>query len=360
MVLNTIEDAIKSSFNTFIQVEKKEIKYTQKFLESEIDKFFKREKKFKKNWLSLYYGFNKNISEVISVPYYISMFYSNVKYITDSVTNSDWDRIMKIYRQIVKKNPNYKNSRLDEEKPIYDRRYILLITYYIFMIFVYIIGHIFYSKLTQVFSWIENVLEIKDEENATFILFVAYILFIVGMYYGGISFIILMCKMLIKLIYYAAIFLYYFIYYLGWLLFIIFKLIGKMMYKAQSSMTGGGRKQISGGDIYEDLEEYINNIKSAFDKLSVELIVSIFDKFFNSIVPEENPLDTQCNSTSNIEKMLARNNSRRNTEEPVNINDKITDTVKTFIPSNIRNNAFVKCMIKKEPKPPPPPPKCDD
>ena len=166
------------------------------------------------------------------------------------------------------------------------------------------------------------------------------------MYYGGISFIILMCKMLIKFIYYAAIFLYYFIYYLGWLLLIIFKLIGKMMYKAQSSMTGGGRKQISGGDIYEDLEEYINNIKSAFDKLSVELIVSIFDKFFNSIVPDDNPLDSQCNSTSNIEKMLARNNSRRNTEEPVNINDKITDTVKTFIPSNIRNNAFVKCMIK--------------
>ena len=182
------------------------------------------------------------------------------------------------------------------------------------------------------------MLEIKDEENTTFILFIAYILFILGMYYGGITFIILICKILIKFIYYVAIFLYYFIYYLGWLLLIIFKSIGKIMYKTQSSMTGGRHKQITGGDIFEDLEDYINNIKSALDHLSVDLIVSIFDKFFNSILRDEDQLDSICNSTSNIEKMLARNNSRRNTEEPVNINDKITDTLKTFIPPNIRNN----------------------
>ena len=62
--------------------------------------------------------------------------------------------------------------------------------------------------------------------------------------------------------------------------------------------------------------------------------------------------------TSNIEKMLARHNSRRNIEEPINISEKISDAAKELIPNDIKKNNFMKCMLKKDP--PTPPPKCED
>ena len=40
------------------------------------------------------------------------MFYSNFNYITTSVINSEWDEIMELYKKVLEKNPNYKNSRL--------------------------------------------------------------------------------------------------------------------------------------------------------------------------------------------------------------------------------------------------------
>lgn len=362
-IINIISTSVKEQFNTLINSEKSEpIKYTPKYLESRLNKFFNKEKRFKKNWLLLYYGFNKTTSEILSTPYYISLFYSNLNYITSSCVNSEWDTIMDIYRRIIKKNPNYKNARLDEEKSIYDRRYILLVIYYIFIIFVYAISQILYVKISETFKWLLNVFNIVDEENAVFVLLVSYTLFILGLYYGGIEFIISVIKILIKVIYYAVIFIYYTIYYLGWLLLIIFKLLGKLMYKTKDAMIGGNvnNKKMVGGDIFEDIEDYINNVKSAFDKLSINFIVSILDSFFNNILPDDNILESQCKSTSNIEKMLSRHNSRRNTEEPIDINEKLSNISKEFLPDTMRKDPFVKCMIKKKPKPITSSEKCED
>ena len=71
------------------------------------------------------------------------MFYANFNYVNSYVINAEWDQIMELYKKVIKKHPNYKNSRLDDPKPIYDRRYILLITYHIFIIFVYHICCVF-------------------------------------------------------------------------------------------------------------------------------------------------------------------------------------------------------------------------
>lgn len=363
-IINLITTDIKDKFISLINSENNEkIKYTRKYLEFRLNKFFKKEKRFKKNWLALYYGFTKTTSAILPTPYYISLFYSNLNYITSSCVNSEWDVIMDIYKKIVKKNPNYKNARLDEEKPIYDRRYILVIVYYIFIIFVYVISQMLYKKISETFNTIIDFFGIRNQENSTFILFIAYVLFILGLYYGGIEFIILCIKILIQVIYYLSIFIYYLVYYLGWLLLIIFKLLGKVMYKTKDAMIGGSKnnnKKIIGGDIFEDIEDYINNVKTAFDKLSVDFIVSILDSFFNSIIPEDNILESQCKSTSNIEKMLSRHNSRRNTEEPININEKVTDITKKFLPNTIKKDPFVKCMIKKKPKPITSSEKCED
>ena len=52
--------------------------------------------------------------------------------------------------------------------------------------------------------------------------------------------------------------------------------------------------------------------------------------------------------------MLARQNSRRNTDEPIDINKKINEQLQEFIPEDIKKTDFIRCMLKKKPKPPPP------
>ena len=143
-IINLITTDIKDTFISLINSENNEkIKYTRKYLEFRLNKFFKKEKRFKKNWLALYYGFTKTTSAILPTPYYISLFYSNLNYITSSCVNSEWDVIMDIY-----KNSKiwYKNARLDEEKPIYDRIYISSCIH-IFIIFVYVISQMLYKNI---------------------------------------------------------------------------------------------------------------------------------------------------------------------------------------------------------------------
>ena len=361
---NNVFDKIKTGFiNTFNKLinkeEKIKIGYTKTYLEYRINNFFKKEKLFKTYWLDLYYNFNKEMSKIISTPFYIKMFYANLKYINSCVINAEWDEIMEIYKKVIKKNPNYKNSRLDEPKPIYDRRYILLITYHIFIIFIYVFSSFLYSKISKIFNKIIINLNIQKDYNSTFVVLIAYVLFILGLYYGGIDFIYTVILLLIKVFYYIGIILYYVIYYLGWLIFILIKLIGRVMYKTTSAMTGGSnknKKKMMGGGLYEDFENFMNEIRAVLNEFSIELVVNVLNKFFESILPDEDTFQTECKSTSNIEKMLAKQNSRRNTDEPIDINKKINKQIDKLIPENIKKTDFARCMLKKTP---PPPPKCN-
>ena len=155
---NNIFDKIKSGFTNIFNklINKKNDKKinleSKTYLEYKINKFFKKEKLFKTYWLDLYYNFNKKFSKIISTPFYIKMFYANFNYVNSCVINAEWDQIMELYKKVVKKHPNYKNSRLDDPKPIYDRRYILLITYHIFIIFVYAFAAFLYSKMSKIFN----------------------------------------------------------------------------------------------------------------------------------------------------------------------------------------------------------------
>ena len=359
---NRIKKTANDFFDNLMDSYKiEEIKYTKTYLEYRINKFFKKEHRFKKNWLDLYYNFNREFSQIISTPFYIRMFYSNFKYITDGVLNSEWDEIMKIYKKVVQDNPNYKNSRLDDPKPIYDRRYILLVTYHIFIIFIYVFGNMFYTKISSFFYKILKALDIENDFNSSFIVLIGYVTFIIGLYYGGLSFIYSIFLLLIKVVYYILIIVYYVIYYVGWLLFIILKLFGRLIYKTTTAMKGGRpihkKKTFRGGGLYEDFENFMNEIREAMNNLSSDLIVNVLNNFFENLLPDEDILESQCKSTSNIEQMLARQNSKRNTDEPVNINKKINEKIKNLIPENIKNTDFVKCMLKKDP--PPPPPKCN-
>ena len=335
---------------------------TKTYLELRISNFFLKEEKFKNYWLDLYEHFNKDFSKIIYTPIYIQKFFSNLDYINQCVINSEWDEIMKIYKEVVKKNPNYKNSRLDDPKPIYDRRYILLITYHIFIIVIYSLSAIFYSRLSMTFMKIKKTLDIEHDENSSFIVFIAYVLFILGLYYGGIEFIYSAILLLFKLLYYIGIILYYVIYYLGWLLFILLKLFGRLMYKTTSAMTGGKKKtkKMKGGGLYEDFENFMNEIREVIDEFSIELVVNVLNKFFENILPdEEDTFESQCNNTSNIEKMLAKQNSKRNTEEPIDINKKINTKIIEMLPDDIKKTDFARCMLKKDPSPPSPAPKCN-
>ena len=242
--LNNILSLIKNkSLEFFNDLKyKTKSKNTKTYLEYRINKFFKKEKNFKKHWLDLYYNFNKEISKIIATPFYVTLFYSNFNYITTSVINSEWDEIMEIYKKVLEKNPNYKNSRLDDPKPIYDRRYILIITYTIFTIFLYIFADLLYGKMSELFNKIILNLNIQKDYNATFVVLVAYIFFILGLYYGGIDFIYKTVLLIIKLLYYIIIVIYYLLYYIIWFLFIVIKLFGRLAYKNTSAMTGGKKK----------------------------------------------------------------------------------------------------------------------
>ena len=337
----------------------KEIEYTTTYLNLRLTNFLKKEENFKNNWLDLYEHFNKDFSKIIYTPIYIKNFFSNFDYINQCIIHSEWDEIMEIYKKIVKDNPNYKNSRLDDPKPIYDRRYILLITYHIFILVVYSFSAIFYSKLSTTFMDIKKTLDIEDDENSSFVVLIAYVLFILGLYYGGIEFIYSVILLLFKVLYYIGIILYYVLYYLGWLLFILLKLFGRLAYKTSSAMTGGKKtnKKMKGGGLYEDFEKFINEIRAVIDDFSIQLVVNVLNKFFENILPDEDTFETACKSTSNIEKMLAKQNSKRNTEEPIDINKKINEKIIELLPEDIKKTDFARCMLKKNP--PPPPPKCN-
>ena len=338
-------------------LEKEKMKYTKTYLEYKINKFFKKEKQFKLYWLDLYYNFNKDFSKIIHTPIYIQKFFSNVHYVTSSVINPEWDEIMNIYNKIIKTNPNYKNSRLDDPKPIYDRRHILLVTYHIFLLLIYTLSALFYIKISTIFMKIKKTLDIEDDVNSSFVVFIAYISFILGLYYGGLQFIFSIIILLFKALYYIAIIIYYLFYYFGWLLFILIKLIGRVTYKTTTAMTGGNnkknkknKKKMTGGTLYEDFENFMNEIGEIINALSIDLVVNVLNNFFENILPDEDTFETACKSTSNIEKMLAKQNSRRNTEEPININKKINKQVEKLIPEEIKKTDFVRCMLKKKPK----------
>ena len=355
-IVNLIKNKSLAFFNNLKDNNKNKNKNTKTYLEYRINKFFKKEKNFKKHWLDLYYNFNKEISKIIATPFYVTLFYSNFNYITTSIINSEWDEIMEIYKKVLEKNPNYKNSRLDEPKPIYDRRYILIVTYTIFIIFIYIFASLLYGKMSEIFNKIIINLNIQKDYNSTFVVLIAYIFFILGLYYGGIDFIYKTVLLIIKLIYYIAIILYYLIYYLGWFLFIVIKLFGRLAYKTTTAMTGGQKKHktMKGGGLYEEFENFMNESRDIINNFSSDLIINVLNNFFENLLPDEDVLETQCKSTSNIEKMLARQNSRRNTDEPIDINKKINKQLQKFIPENIKKTDFVRCMLKKKPKPPPP------
>lgn len=365
-VINDIVENTKHYIkDTFVYLfYKKPPKYSIQNLERKLKKFFRKEKKFFKNKLLIYYNFNKNFFDIPTIPYYIYLFYSNVKYIVNSAIYNEFDEIMDIYQKIVQKNPNYKNSQLTDKKPVYERRFVLLITYYIFLIFIYVFAHLLYTKISEGFYYIINVLKVSNDENATFVLFLLYTYLIIGFYYGGIPFIIRTIILLFKFLYFATIIIYYIIYYILYIIYIIFKALGTATYRAGKSMVGGGKhnkkKILQGGNIFDDFDDYINDLKKTFDSLSVELIVSIIDNGLDFITPDAETagslLESQCKSTSNIERMLANHNNSRNIEEPVNINKKVNKTIKNLLPEEIQNNEFIKCMYKEKPVEPP---KCE-
>lgn len=334
--------------------------YSEENLNEKIEKFFKKQKNFLNNKQVLYFEFKKSIYDIIKLPYYISLFYSNLGYIQSSIIDDDWSEILDIYEKVIVKNKNYTNSCLTDDKPIYDRRFLLLVIYYIFLIFVYILSSMLYVVISNIFHYIINILNVSHNANATCVLFIIYMYFILGIYYGGIPFIIATIILAARIIYFMFIILYYILYYI----FYILSIFGAFILSSGRTLIGGKKKPFKGGDfdttdkLIKELNIYINNFKKEFDNFVLIYIINYFQKFINYITPVNRILNNKCSNTSNIEQMLARHNSVRNTDEPVNINNKINEKIKEALPTVVRNNKFIKCMYKNEPKKPPP--KCED
>lgn len=350
--INLIGTTIKDGFNSLIGKNNVYKKDTKGYLDNEINKFFKKEKRFKRNKLLLYYDFNRKISEIISTPYYMSLFYENMNHIVHNCIYSPWDNIMETYKKVVKKNPNYKNSRLDTEKAVYDRRYMLLIVYYIYIIYIYIISSRLYIFISQTFYKIIDKLNIRDSNNGTLIIFILYLGFILGVYYGGIDFLIFVIVLLWNIIWYICVIIFYTIYYLLWGLFILVRLMGKGAVSTVRVFVGGKKqKKLQGGGIYEEFDEFINDMKKTIDKVTIDFVVNVLNKLFMSAMPDD-IFETDCKSTSNIEQMIAKHNVKRNINEDINITGKISQVARNNLPDSVKNNKFVQCMIKPMPKKP--------
>jgi len=325
------------------------------YLEYRLDKFFKKEKRFLKNKLLLYYEFNKKLLDIPVIPYYVSLFYQNIDYIVYCVKYSEWDEIMQIYKNIIKTNPNYKNSRLTDPKHVYDRRYILLILYYIFLIFIYTFSSYLYKYFSNGFYFFIEILDASGDANLTFLLAIIYLFLIFGTYYGGIPFIIFVVRMIIKAIYYIILFIYYLFYFIGLVLYYLMWGITRP-FIGGSNKENNKNKKLVGGDMYNDFDNLINGLKESFDEYTANFLISIITTILAYILPNTktvtNVLDTPCKSTSNIEKMLSRHNNSRKTDEPVNINKKVNRAIKKILPTSVQNNEFVKCMYKEKIKEP--------
>ena len=359
VALNNIAENLKNYIVNYFNGFKKDIPKNNSisYLEYRLDKFFKKEKQFLKNKLLLYYEFNKKFLDIPVIPYYISIFYQNLDYIIYCVKYSEWEEIMEIYKNITKINPNYKNSRLTDPKPIYDRRYMLLVLYYIFLIYIYILGHYLYKFISEAFYFLLETFTITEDANLTFLLFIIYIFLIIGIYYHGIPFIIYIIIMFFTALYYILICIYYLLYFIGLILYYL--LIG-----VSRPFVGGNKnnkKKFIGGNIYKDFDYFINSLKNNLDEYTFELIKKIINTILTYILPDASVIINTfnpCDNTTTIEKMLAtHNNNSRNTEEPININKKINRAIKNILPTNVQQNEFVKCMYKEEKKEPP---KCEN
>ena len=348
-LVNILSDNIKYLGNIIKNksIDNNNEKISIKNLEYKLEKFFNSEKKFKKNRLILYYNFNKVFSEIPTIPYFMYLFYSNFNYIVTSCTSSEWDEIKNIYNTLVKKYPNYKNVRMTEDKAIYNRRYMLLVTYFIFLLFCYTISQILYDNISRVFFYIVNKSEMMDSFTFTFVLFVVYLYFILGLYHGGFMFLLKTFILLCKIIYYMLVILFYILYYLFYIIYIIIRVFINTIINTTKRMSGGGiNSKIKGGNI----NDFINNSKRTFDNLSFELVTGFIDKKLEQFLPKTEKIDKQCRSTSNIEKMLAVHNNKRNISEPVNNENKFSENIINYLPSDIKNNKLAKCLLKKRKK----------
>jgi hypothetical protein len=326
------------------------------YLEYRLDKFFKKEKRFLKNKLLLYYDFNKKIIDIPVIPYYVSLFYQNIDYIVYCVKYSEWDEIMEIYKNVVKANPNYKNSRLTDPKHVYDRRYLLLTLYYIFIIYIYVITNYLYKYISNGFYFFIDTLDASGDSNLTFLLAFVYLFLVFGVYYGGIPFIIFVIRMFFKALYYIFVFIYYVFYFIGLVLYYIMVGVTRPIIGGHNKNNRNNKDKLVGGDIYNNFDNFINDLKDTFDENTANFLISIVTTILGYILPSTktvtNILDNPCKSTSNIEKMLAKHNNIRNTDEPINLNKKVNRSIKSILPTNVQNNEFVKCMYKENKKKP--------
>ena len=130
------------------------------------------------------------------------------------------------------------------------------------------------------------------------------------------------------------------------------RLMGKGAASTVRVFVGGKKeKKLQGGGIYEEFDEFMNDMKKTIDKVTIDFVVNVLNKLFMNVMPDD-IFETDCKSTSNIEQMLAKNNVKRNINEDINITGKISQATRNNLPDSVKNNKFVQCMIKPIPNPP--------
>ena len=53
-------------------------------------------------------------------------------------------------------------------------------------------------------------------------------------------------------------------------------------------------KKMMDGGLYEDFENFMNEIRAVINKLSIELVVNVLNNFFENLLPDEDTFETEC------------------------------------------------------------------
>lgn len=371
--------------------------YKKELFFKKLEVFIEQEKKYKRNQE---YIFNSNISlnfiEYYSIFTYLYRYFENINYIT--YCEQEWKEIKQLYEDIKLKEPLFNVPKMKEQKPIYEKVEGYALVHFVWNFFIIQIGYIIYSTLGDITNNFvyndrnKNIYLYKRSIIVGVVIFILFILYycsswlmknVVMLLFNLIIFILYSLLDIIKLIGVVVLYIIKLIYTLGILVFDLIKFLviyiskicmvislnignisnlsdirlimnnvslsmyadmdfnfdGIKMFDIDSVNTSMGTFNIGMADISNSILILLNNIKVTL--LGVPDIKN--NNIFNSIDLKVSGIINKCNKTSILEKYLIEQNNKKKEYEKNRSKDTKEDTL---LPEVIRDNKFMKCLIK--------------
>ena len=376
------------------------ILYKKELFFEKLEVFIEKEKKYKRNQEYIFNStISSNFSQYYSIFTYLYRYFENINYITHC--EQEWKEIAQLYEDIKLKEPLFNVPKMKEEKPIYEKVSGYALVHFVWNLFIIQIGYMLYSLVSSIsntFTYNNRHTNFYLYKRAIIVGMMIYILFMlyyctwwiiknVVMLLVNLIIIILFGLIdIIKIIFVIALYIIKFIYTLSILVFDLIKFFAKYiskicmviylnignisnlsdirfimnnvslsmyadmdmdfnfdsmnMFDIDSINTVFGTVNTGMVDMSSSILILLNNIKVAL--LGVPANIKS-NNIFNSIDVKVSGIINKCNKTSILENYLIEQNKKKKAYEKTRSEDTKEDTL---LPEIIRDNKFMKCLIK--------------